>query len=65
MTKVAIVGGGVMGCAAAWALAERGVYETLTAEEQPRTGYNLVAIKRAALATVEQRFAEREQPLVR
>jgi FkbM family methyltransferase len=48
-----------------WALVEGGVYETLTAEEQPRTGYNLVAIKRSALATVEQRFAERGQPLVK
>lgn len=29
MTKVAVVGGGVMGCAAAWALAERGAEVTM------------------------------------
>jgi sarcosine oxidase len=35
MTKVAVVGGGVMGCAAAWALAERGAEVTLYEQFDP------------------------------
>jgi sarcosine oxidase len=35
MTKVAVVGGGVMGCAAAWALAERGAEVTLYEQFEP------------------------------
>ena len=35
MTKVAVVGGGVMGCAAAWALAERGVDVTIYEQFDP------------------------------
>jgi len=48
-----------------WALARRGVYETLTAAERPSTGYNLVAIRRGALPLVEARFAEGGEPLER
>jgi sarcosine oxidase len=35
MTKVAVVGGGVMGCAAAWALAERGAEVTIYEQFHP------------------------------
>lgn len=37
MTRVAVVGAGVMGCATAWALAERGVDATLYEQLEPGT----------------------------
>ena len=38
-----------------WELAPQGVFAALSAEEVPRTGYNLVAIKREALPLLEAR----------
>jgi sarcosine oxidase len=52
MTKVAVVGGGVMGCAAAWALAERGadvtIHEQFDAEHSRGSSHGRTRIFRLA-----------------
>jgi sarcosine oxidase len=52
MTKVAVVGGGVMGCAAAWALAERGaevtIYEQFDIEHERGSSHGRTRIFRLA-----------------
>ena len=52
MTKVAVVGGGVMGCAAAWALAERGadvtIYEQFDTEHARGSSHGRTRIFRLA-----------------
>jgi sarcosine oxidase len=63
MTKVAVVGGGVMGCAAAWALAERGaavtIYEQFDTEHTRGSSHGRTRIFR--LAYPEPKWVELAQ----
>jgi len=60
MTRVAVVGAGVMGCAAAWALAARGaevtIYEQFGAEHSRGSSHGRTRIFR--LAYPEQHWVE-------
>ena len=47
-----------------WVLAERGVYNTRTSRDEPRTGYNLIAIKQSALSEIRTRLELRGHRLV-
>jgi hypothetical protein len=40
-----------------WRIASEGVFDTLRTDEQPSTGYNLVAIRRSALPEIEGRLS--------
>ncbi len=42
-----------------WTLSERGVFETLSAADHPRTGYNLVAVRRTFVPELTARLAAR------
>lgn len=48
----------------AWAVGRRRLFETLRSDEQPRSGYNLVAIKPAALPMFVSRVAAHGQRVV-
>ncbi len=48
-----------------WERADGGVFSTLSPEDQPRTGYNLVAVRSTYLDTFANRLAERGHQLKR